>query len=390
VCIAPKKASEGEVKTVKRKPVLIGSVLASLATSICCIGPLLAIVFGLGTFTAARLEILRPYLLGLTALLIMAGFYLTYRKRDQVCAKGMCAPSRRSKTLLWVIVAIVIAAAAFPYYSGAILQAQTRSSKASARNSADTNEATATIAVSGMTCGSCAAQIQSTLAKTRGVKSADVSYEKGQAVVRYDPKATSVEAIRSAIEAMGYRADETRDGSKEADAQPATASPNTLAGLPVSKLKEEFNRADGKVRVVALLSPTCDACQRGRGVIAEMFDQQRSEKLAGFVVWLPMKPKDSANTAWLESEKLKDERINVRGWDGDRKIGHLFAKPLKLSTTAWDVYLVYAAGVKWEGNQPPQPSYWMHQLQGQGADRMLCLNPAALSSQVQKYLEVGK
>jgi len=218
------------------------------------------------------------------------------------------------------------------------------------------------------------------------VKSADVSYEKGQAVVRYDPNATSAKAIRDAIEAIGYKADE----SKEAETQPATVTANTLAELPPSELKKEFNRANDKVRVVAILSPTCDACQRGRGVIAEMFNQQKSEKLAGFVVWLPMKPRDSANTAWLESEKLKDERISVRGWDGDRKIGHLFAKPLTLTSTAWDVYLVYAAGVKWEGNQPPQPSYWMHQLQGQRADTMLCLNPSALSSRVQKYLEAGK
>lgn len=121
-----------------------------------------------------------------------------------------------------------------------------------------------------------------------------------------------------------------------------------------------------------------------------MFDEQKSQKLAGFVVWLPMKPKDSDKTAWIESEKLKDERISVRGWDGNRQIGKLFANPLRLSSTAWDVYLVYAAGVKWKGNQPPQPSYWMHQLQGQPADTVLCLNPTALSSRVQKYLEAGK
>lgn len=109
-----------------------------------------------------------------------------------------------------------------------------------------------------MTCGSCAMQIQSTLIKTQGVKSADVSYEKGKAVVRYDPNATSVKAIRAAIEAIGYKADEYNDESKETEAQPATATAHTLAELSASKLKEEFNRAHDKVRVVALLSPTCE------------------------------------------------------------------------------------------------------------------------------------
>ena len=197
--------------------------------------------------------------------------------------------------------------------------------------------------------------------------------------------AISVETIRPAIAALSYQIGE----SKESAAQPLAAL-NDLAKLPISRLKEEFNHSSEKVRVLAILSPTCDGCQRGRGVVAEMFDKQKSESLAGFVVWLPMKPKDSAKTAWLESEKLKDERISVRGWDGDRKIGRLFARPLKLSSTAWDVYLVYAAGVKWEGPEPPQPSYWMHQLRGQRADTMLCLNPTALSRKVQKYLEAGK
>ena len=31
---------------------------------------------------------------------------------------------------------------------------------------------------------------------------------------------------------------------------------------------------------------------------------------------------------------------------------------------AWDVYLVYKPGVKWEGPRPPRPTFWMHQLEG--------------------------
>ena len=73
-----------------------------------------------------------------------------------------------------------------------------------------------------------------------------------------------------------------------------------------------------------------------------------------------------------------------------RQIGWLFAKPLKLKSTAWDVYLVYAPGIKWEGNQPPEPSLWMHQLNGQGADTMLCLNPMPLSRRVQRFVEAGE
>lgn len=371
---------------MKSKTVLAGSILTSVAASICCIGPILAILFGLGTFAgASSLDALRPYLLGLTGLLIAVAFYLAYRKKNMQCADGDCTPSYRNKILLWMTTAIVIATAAFPYYSGAILRAQTQNGKAAESGVNDAEKAIATIKVKGMTCDGCATQIQSMLVQVPGVKSADVSFKKGQAVVSFDPKVTGVEAIRAAIEESGY---ETRE-SKEAAAEPDATTTNALGGLAANKLKEEFNRQSDKVRVVALLSPTCGACQQGRGVVSELFEKQASEKLAGFAVWVPMKPKDSPQSAWLEAEKLKDVRINVRGWDNKRQIGNLFAKPLKLSSTAWDVYLVYTPGVKWEGEQPPKPSYWMHQLQGQRADRMLCLNPVALSAQVERFLAQG-
>jgi peroxiredoxin len=57
----------------------VSSVLTSVAASICCIVPVVAIVFGLGAFGLATwIEVLRPYLLGLTALLLATALYLTY------------------------------------------------------------------------------------------------------------------------------------------------------------------------------------------------------------------------------------------------------------------------------------------------------------------------
>lgn len=370
---------------MKSKALLAGSVLASIAASVCCIVPFLAIFFGLGKFGAATgLEVLRPYLLGLTTLFLGIAFYSTYSNTAGKCADGTCAVSRTSRIALFAIIAVVIAAAAFPYYSGAILKAQTQSNKPSAGAAASDNEATTVIAVGGMSCGSCAAHIEGVLAKAPGVKSVEVSFEKSKAVVKYDPKATSPAAIRTAIEAIGYT---TEEATASASSTPAVAV-SDLPELPAGRLKDEFNKASDTVRVLAILSPTCGPCQRGRGIVNEVFDKHSSDRLKGFVIWLPMKPKDSAQTAQLESTKLKDERISVRGWDAKRTIADLFAGPLKLRGTAWDVYLVYAAGIKWEGTEPPQPTYWMHQLQA--ADQKLCLNPAALSNQVKRLLEGEK
>src|SRR5215208_323610 len=343
---------------MKDKVILGGSITTAIAASLCCLGPVFAVALGLGSFRlATTFDALRPYLLGLTALLLVAAFYLTYRKREVACADGSCqmrGASRTNKVLLWLATIGVVAFAAFPYYSGALFQVQAQS-----RNpTVSANEAKLVVSVGGMSCGSCAIQIKGTLDKLPGVKSANVSYEKGQAVIVYDPKAINDAAIRSAITELGYEVGELTKLEKASGKKGSR-----LESIETAELKEEFNRSSDRVRVVAILSPTCGPCQRGRGVVGELFKKYDSDKLRGLVVWLPMKPADSAQAAWTESEKLQDQRILVRGWDGKRSIANLFSKPLKLRKTAWDVYLVYAPGVRWEGSEPPAPNFWMHQLQ---------------------------
>ncbi len=64
----------------------------------------------------------------------------------------------------------------------------------------------AQIKVSGMTCSRCAAGLQKTLERQKGVKSAKVSYEEGHAAIVYDDEQTSEKELREAINRTGYRA----------------------------------------------------------------------------------------------------------------------------------------------------------------------------------------
>ena len=63
------------------------------------------------------------------------------------------------------------------------------------------------IKVSGMTCGACAVSVKSALTRVKGVKSADVSPEKGLATVVYDDQQTSKQQLRAAINATGFKAE---------------------------------------------------------------------------------------------------------------------------------------------------------------------------------------
>lgn len=168
--------------------------------------------------------------------------------------------------------------------------------------------------------------------------------------------------------------------------QAAFASP-AMETIGLNQLKAEFNKAADSLRLVSILSPTCHLCQAGHGVIREIFSESTANKLMGFLVWLPMKGKDTPASASAQSTTWHDERVQLQGWDDGRAIGEQFAKTLKLRSTAWDVYLVYAPGVRWEGDIPPTPSFWMHQLRSEsGADQKQCLNAGRLKAQVRKML----
>jgi copper chaperone CopZ len=62
------------------------------------------------------------------------------------------------------------------------------------------------IAIEGMHCGGCASGVKAMLKRTRGVVSADVSFEQKEAKVEFDSSATSREKIVEAINNMGYKA----------------------------------------------------------------------------------------------------------------------------------------------------------------------------------------
>ena len=168
-------------------------------------------------------------------------------------------------------------------------------------------------------------------------------------------------------------------------AAPAATSAAPMASFSTDDVRKEFNASSQKVRVVALLSPTCPDCQSGHTVVGRVLKKFPSPKLQAILVWEPMRDGDNAAVATQQAENVHDVRI-AQGWDGTRELGKLFGDALEIHQVAWDVYLVYRPGVKWEGSQPPRPTFWMHQLEGVDPNLLLCVNPARLSEEVGKLI----
>ena len=70
-----------------------------------------------------------------------------------------------------------------------------------------------------------------------------------------------------------------------------------------------------------------------------------------------------------------------------------YREVLGISEPAWDIYMVYPPGVRWEAELPPVPAYWMHQLGRPGKLRVTkapFLDPAAFEVQVKAIEEKAR
>ena len=63
---------------------------------------------------------------------------------------------------------------------------------------------TVTMGISGMTCGGCVRSVTNVLTALDGVAKADVSLEKNNAVVAYDPAKVAVEQLKRSVVEAGF------------------------------------------------------------------------------------------------------------------------------------------------------------------------------------------
>jgi len=65
---------------------------------------------------------------------------------------------------------------------------------------------TATIRVEGMKCEKCSASVTKALKATEGVEDAQVSSDKGEAVIKYDDQKLDEAKLREVINSTGFKA----------------------------------------------------------------------------------------------------------------------------------------------------------------------------------------
>lgn len=192
-----------------QKATLGGSILAAITGSLCCIGPLVAVLLGTSGFAASAVFVeWRPLLLGITFALLALAWYLTYRKPKADCAEGSsCATkpvSNWNKPLLLIATGTVLVTAAFPSLSSAILRGKQSNAPVAV---ADAKTAVLKVKIPSMDCAACAVSIRTQLLKEAGIITASVNYDTKVAVVQYDATKLLPEKIMETFAATGFKAE---------------------------------------------------------------------------------------------------------------------------------------------------------------------------------------
>ena len=183
-------------------------VLSAIAASLCCITPVLALISGASGVAAtfSWMEPARPYLIGITVLVLGFAWYqkLKPRTAEEIqcdCEEDEKKPFMQTKTFLGIVTVFAFLMMAFPYYGHIFYP---KSDKEVVVISSD-NIQEVKFNVSRMTCASCEEHVKSEVNKLPGIINVSANSKEGSAIVKFDNSKSSKGAIIKAINATGYK-----------------------------------------------------------------------------------------------------------------------------------------------------------------------------------------
>lgn len=101
----------------------IGTVLAAIAASVCCVGPLLLLSLGIGGAWMSALtsmESVRPFFILLTLVFIGLGYrklYLIPKSCEEGKACALPEDKHKQRMIFWIGTTLVLMLLAFPWYA---------------------------------------------------------------------------------------------------------------------------------------------------------------------------------------------------------------------------------------------------------------------------------
>lgn len=180
-------------------------LLTAISASLCCITPILALIAGTSGLASAFswLEPFRPYLIGVTVLVIGFAWYQKLKSKKEAdcdCETEEKPKFMQSKKFLAMVTIFAALMLSFPYYSKVFYPKTDKEIIIVDENNVETVH----FSIEGMTCESCAEHINYAINELEGIIKVTVSYEEGYVIVDFDNSITGTKKIEKAINATGY------------------------------------------------------------------------------------------------------------------------------------------------------------------------------------------
>ena len=148
---------------------------------------------------------------------------------------------------------------------------------------------------------------------------------------------------------------------------PAASNPQvTVLDPAASSLRADFNHAQGSVRLLLLVDPTCPVCLRGLADVDDaLLEHADDPRLQTFVVYESVIGA-GADDVPPAARLLHNPHVH-HYWDPSGNVGREVSKSLGLEhdgkpVYAWDVWMIYDADAVLPAQGVPPPALFMHQL----------------------------
>lgn len=189
-----------------KNKLVITSLLTAITASLCCITPVLALIAGTSgvASTFSWIEPFRPYLIGLTILVLVFAWYQKLKPEKEIdceCETDEKPKFIQSKTFLGIITVFAIIMLAFPYYSSIFYPNIEKQVIVVDKSNIKITE----YKIDGMTCASCEEHVNHEVNKLNGIINSNTSYKKGNAIIEFDKTKTNKREIEKAIISTGYK-----------------------------------------------------------------------------------------------------------------------------------------------------------------------------------------
>lgn len=189
-----------------RNSFTLTSILSAIAASLCCITPVLALIFGASGVASSLswMESFRPYLLAITVLVLIFAWYQKLKPRTSEKIKCNCEedekrPIMQTKKFLGAVTVLTLLIMTFPYYVKVFYPKQ------EIKTVSNSNLKSVEFKIDGMTCEACASHIANEINKVQGVFSVTQSFQNRNISIQFDTTKTNENEIVKTIKSTGYK-----------------------------------------------------------------------------------------------------------------------------------------------------------------------------------------